>query len=320
MTKATKAWVITAISLILLGCILFGGTMMKLDWNFTKLNTTAFETNTYQITESFSSIRIETDTAKIEIHPATDGNCSITCFEQVNLKHTATVQDGVLNIRSADERKWYENIGIHFSTPKITLAIPAAHYESLVIREDTGDILISKDFSFGSMDIAASTGDICNYGNVDGAMQIKTSTGSISAENIRVGTAHLSASTGTIKAASLDCNADLQASVTTGKILLTNVTAQNLLSIGDTGDIQMKNVVVAEHLSIQRDTGDVIFDRCDAATISVNTDTGDVRGTLLTEKVFLAQTDTGKVLVPNSNNGGKCEITTDTGNIVINIG
>lgn len=320
MNKATKVWIITAIFLILLGCILFGGTMMKMDWDFTKLNTTAFETHTYQITDSFSSIRVETDTAKIEIVPAADDCCSLTCFEQENLRHTATVQDGVLNIRSVDERKWYEYIGIHFSTPKITLAIPAAHYESLVIRENTGDILISKDFSFGSMDIAASTGDICNYANVDGAMQIKTTTGSICAENIQVGSATLSASTGTIKAASLDCNADLQASVTTGKILLTNVTAQNLLSIGDTGDIQMKNVVVAEHLSIQRDTGDVIFDRCDAATISVKTDTGDVKGTLLTEKVFLTQADTGKVLVPNSTNGGKCEITTDTGNIVINIG
>jgi hypothetical protein len=44
-----------------------------------------------------------------------------------------------------------------------------------------------------------------------------------------------------------------------------------------------------------------------------------VSGSLLSNKVFTAKTDTGKVSVPNSSNGGKCEITTDTGKIIIEI-
>ena len=61
------------------------------------------------------------------------------------------------------------------------------------------------------------------------------------------------------------------------------------------------------------------FNNCDAETIYVNTDTGSVTGTLLTDKVFIIETDTGSVDVPKSITGGRCEITTDTGNIRITI-
>lgn len=46
---------------------------------------------------------------------------------------------------------------------------------------------------------------------------------------------------------------------------------------------------------------------------------GNVKGTLLTNKVFITHTDTGRVNVPKTVTGGKCEINTDTGNIKIDI-
>ena len=60
----------------------------------------------------------------------------------------------------------------------------------------------------------------------------------------------------------------------------------------------------------------LVFDRCDAAELSITTDTGDVKGTLLSDKVFIARTDTGRVHVPETTNGGKCKITTSTGDII----
>ena len=59
------------------------------------------------------------------------------------------------------------------------------------------------------------------------------------------------------------------------------------------------------------------FDSSDAAEIYVRTSTGDVAGSLLTDKVFMTQTDTGNVGVPQTITGGKCEIHTDTGDIQI---
>jgi len=81
----------------------------------------------------------------------------------------------------------------------------------------------------------------------------------------------------------------------------------------------MKSLIASNKISIERSTGDVRFDKCDAAEISVDTDTGDVRGSLLSDKIFFVETDTGKVRVPRSETGGRCEIETDTGNVTIEI-
>ena len=72
-------------------------------------------------------------------------------------------------------------------------------------------------------------------------------------------------------------------------------------------------------MDLDRDTGDIDLEDCDADEIFIVTDTGDVKGTLLSEKVFITKTDTGDVNVPNSISGGRCEITTDTGDINISL-
>ena len=81
----------------------------------------------------------------------------------------------------------------------------------------------------------------------------------------------------------------------------------------------MTNVIAAEEFHLERDTGNIEFNGCDAETIYAKTTTGDVRGTLLSEKVFITETDTGNIDVPKTIAGGKCEITTDTGDINIKI-
>ena len=70
---------------------------------------------------------------------------------------------------------------------------------------------------------------------------------------------------------------------------------------------------------MNRSTGDITFDGCDGAEIFAESTTGDICGTLLTEKVFIASTSTGSIDVPKTVSGGRCELTTSTGDIEINI-
>ena len=79
----------------------------------------------------------------------------------------------------------------------------------------------------------------------------------------------------------------------------------------------MENIVASGEFSIVTDTGDVNFNNSDAQEIFVETDTGDVKGNLLTDKVFITRTDTGRVNTPKTTTGGRCEITTDTGDIIL---
>lgn len=251
---------IAAVSLILFGCILFVGVMTRLEWDFTALSTAQYETNRYDIRESFNSISILTDTADIALVPSADGKVSVVCYEQENVKHAVTVKDDTLVIEATDTRKWHEHIGIQFGTPTITVSVPQGDYGTICVKTSTGDIRVQT--------VSADTVDL---------------------------------------------------SVSTGDVTISDLRCKTILSGGSTGDMFLKNVIATETISIERNTGDVLFDSCDAAEILVKTDTGDVKGGLLSDKVFIAHTDTGRVDVPKTAAGGRCEITTDTGDIVIAI-
>ena len=112
---------------------------------------------------------------------------------------------------------------------------------------------------------------------------------------------------------------DITISVSTGQSTLSDVTCKNLTTDGSTGEVFLKNVIASQAFSIDRSTGDVAFDRCDAAEILVKTSTGDVTGSLLSEKVFITDTSTGDIRVPPTTTGGKCTIKTGTGDIRIDI-
>lgn len=318
MNKATKIWLIIAASSVLLGLIMFAGVMTVLKWDFTKLSTTKYETNTYSVAEDFSSISINTDTADIVFLPSDDGKCKIVAVEDKNEKHSVSVKDGTLNIELVNTKKWYQYIGINFVTPKLTVYLPEAEYASLTVKLSTGDVSIPKEYKFDSIDIKASTGDISCLASASGNIKIKTSTGKINVENLSADSLDLEASTGSITVKGVQCG-NIKQRITTGKTAFTDVTCKDLTSRGDTGDITLSGVIAAGKFSIERSTGNVKFDKCDASEIFVLTDTGDVTGTLLSEKIFFPKTDTGKIDVPKTMSGGRCEITTDTGNIKINI-
>ena len=155
--------------------------------------------------------------------------------------------------------------------------------------------------------------------SVSGLLRIALSTGDIDIENISAGKIELSVTTGDINIKNATCDADVEAMLTTGKAVLTDVYCKNFISSGNTGDLILKYVAAEKEFSIKRSTGDVKLDSCDAKDIYIKTDTGDVAGNILSEKVFITETDTGTVKVPKTTKGGKCEITTDTGDIKISI-
>lgn len=322
MRTRTKVWLIIAASFMLIGSILFAGVMTTLGWDFMKLSTVTYETNTYKISEAFDGISINTDTADIVFVLSNNGNCTVECHEEANAKHSVTVEDGTLTVELIDERSVYDfigHIGLNFGSPKITVYLPKTEYTNLLINGNTGDVEAPDDFLFKDADISLSTGDAEFFASASERIKIKTSTGDICVENISAGSLDLTVSTGKVTVSGVTCKGDITVGVSTGKTDLAAVQCKNLISSGNTGDISLDNVIATEKFSIKRTTGNVKFNGCDAAEIDAEVDTGSVTGSLLTDKVFITQTDTGSVNVPKTATGGRCEITTDTGDIKITI-
>ena len=116
-----KVWLITAGSLVLAGCIMFTVALWAVKWDFSKLSTVKYETNTYEIGEKFGSISISADTADISFVLSGDKKCTVECHEEENAKHSVEVENDTLVIKSNDSKTWYDYIGIYFGSPKITV-------------------------------------------------------------------------------------------------------------------------------------------------------------------------------------------------------
>ena len=322
MKTATKVWLILAAILVLAGCVLFAATLSSLDWGFMKLSTDKYETNTHKISESFENISVDTVTAQIVFAPSNDGFCTVVCHEDEKAKHTVSVKDGTLTIEIQDDRSVFDfvgHIGINFDTPKITVYLPKTECGSLYIREDTGDVEIPKEFTFRDVDISVTTGAVGYYASASGAVKIRATTGSIQVESISAPSLDLTVTTGKVTLSDAQCTGDVKIFVTTGKAVLSDLACYNVISAGSTGGLTLENVIATQKLSLERSTGDIKLESCDAAEIYIKTDTGDITGSLLSEKMFYAHTDTGHADVPKSTSGGKCEITTDTGDIRITV-
>ena len=294
-----KIWMIIGFAMILLGLIVFTVIMFINHWDFSKLSTVKYVTNTHKIDEAVTSISINTNTGDIVLVPSDSNLCQVVCQEEEKVFHSVTMEDGCLKVQVQDQRKWYEYIGINIGHPKITITLPRGAYEDLMVKGSTGAVQIPADFSFRRIDITTSTGHVKCLASAAESMNIQVSTGDILAENLTAG--------------------DLSIQVSTGGVTLNNVTCNTLASNGNTGDMILNNVMVAQDLSITRSTGDVKLTRCDAETLDIKTNTGDVTGSLLTGKVFFTQTATGRIKVPQSTTGGQCQVSTRTGNIKFEI-
>lgn len=280
MKNSTKIWLITATVLLIVGTTMLAVLILKYNWDFDKLSAKKFETNSYNINDEFNNISINTNDADITFALAKDGKCKVECYEETKAKHSVEVREDTLFVNVCNEKSWYDYIGIYFKSAKITVYLPKNEYSSFDIKGMTSDVCI---------------------------------------ENIGMESLNISVSTGDVTVSDIICGGDITVGVSTGDLHLTNIVCKNVISQGSTGNILLKNVIASEKFSLKRSTGDIEFDGSDAAEIFAKTTTGDVTGSLLSEKVFTAQTGTGTVKVPKSTNGGKCEINASTGDIKIKI-
>ena len=148
MSKAVKVWLTVATVLVVLGVLIFGVVMTINHWDFSRLGTVKYETNTYEFDETFQDLSIHTDVADLLFVPSDDETCKVVCYERQMMHHNVEVKNGTLYIRAVDANAWYEFIGITLETPKITVYLPQKAYNALVIDGSVGTVELPDAFSF----------------------------------------------------------------------------------------------------------------------------------------------------------------------------
>lgn len=311
-----KYWIIAAAVLIVVGIASVLLAMESCDWDFRKLDTAKYQTVTHELNQEVLHISVRSTTADVLVAPSEDGKARVVCTEHKKIKHAVTETDGQLTVSVVDERAWYDHIQLFsFTTPKITVYLPMTEYGTLSVEGSTGDVKISDGFSFESIGVKASSGDVfCGASSAD-TLTVHVSTGDVRLNDTTARAITLSTSTGDISLSRVTSTGNIQIDVSTGDVEMTDVRCQSLSSTGSTGDVELENVIATESIRLERSTGDVELDRCDAAEVFIETNTGDVEGSLLSPKIFFTKSSTGDVNVPHSTTGGTCEIHTSTGDI-----
>ena len=319
MRRSAKKWLFATSLLLLVGLILFGGAMTAMGWDFSKLSMGKYETNRHEIEQTVRDVAVTTGTADVRILPAEDGKVTVVCHERERVVHKVEVRDGVLSVTVEDTRRWYEHIGFFPGTSSVTVYLPAGEYGAASLRTSTGNVEVAEDFTFQSIDAQATTGHITCRASATGKIVLGATTGDLSAKALCAESMELSVSTGNIRLENVTCEGALSFRVSTGQATLAGVRAAILTSTGTTGNAILSDVIVTGEMRIERSTGNVRFTDCDAATLHIETETGDVTGSLLSPKIFLAHSDTGRVTVPETETGGICRIHTDTGDVRITV-
>ena len=315
--KTRNIVLLSGVGLLILGCIICGLVFALGKFNINSLNTEKLVTKEFEITEKFEDIKIKGDVEDIEFIKSDDGTARVVCREREKEPHNVRVESNTLTIDKKSDNSIHLGININTESTKVSVYLPEGLYGKLNINSDTGDVTIPETFTFGDMDIDLDTGDAKVLSSCNGQVSVKTDTGKVNIRDITAKNMSVITQTGDVELGNIKCEGSIDMKAETAENTLTDVTCSAFTSKGDTSDLSMTNVISTGDFKIERSTGDVSFDKCDAESIYIKTDTGDVSGNLLSEKVFITDTDTGHVDVPKSINGGRCEITTDTGDIKI---
>ncbi len=319
MNKKMKNSFLVAGGLCVAGLVLFLICLFGVGFDFRKMSNVTYETNTHEISDTFTDIKVDVSTADVRFMPSDTDFCKVVCKETNQLKHSVKVENGTLVIDAVDQREWFDFIGFVFESPEVTVYLPETEYVRLDMKGNTGDVKVPEQFRFSRAKVEVDTGDIFWSAPVTTTLELKTDTGNVNVNNIAAEALTVKTSTGDMTITTVTVNGAISAKSSTGNIKITEAQCKTLHVDSNTGDVKLKNTEASERGEITTDTGDVILDGFDAAYIVIETDTGDVEGTVLSAKTFFADSDTGDVSVPRMVADEICEVTTDTGDIEIKI-
>lgn len=319
--KNTKKAIMAAVILVAAGLAIAFGGMAAMNFDFNKMNTLHFTTNTYSVDESFTNISIETAECDIRLLPSEDDSCKVVCEESKEIFHTVSVKNNTLTIDRTDARKWYKRIvGIYWGDMTITVYLPQTAYASLSVLNVSGNTAIPEDFTFTDAKIRSTSGNIDFLAPVEKDLSLKTVSGNLHAEGTNPKSLDAQSTSGDIDYADSIVSDDMTIDTVSGKIRCSNVSASGDINMETTsGKVTLSGVTAAKAIQIETVSGNIELKSCDADTLWLKSTSGKVSGTLLTKKKFLTDTTSGRINVPQSSSGGKCEIKTTSGNIQFEI-
>lgn len=191
---------------------------------------------------------------------------------------------------------------------------------SLSVSGSSGRVEVFSVCVESDVDVSTTSGGI-TVTNIECAnMSVENSSGSIRISSITAnGNMEVKGTSGSIHISETDVNGDMAANASSGSLNLTDVECANLTAENNSGKISCTNVIASEDMNLENSSGGIALEYCDAENLKLTATSGSIKGSLLSEKIFIAEATSGSVDVPKTTSGGVCEVTTTSGSIKMSI-
>lgn len=317
MKKGKLIAVIIAVVLIVIGCTISFCSLAYVDFDMKHFNNFKYVSSTYDITEPFEDISIDTGSIDVNFVPSKDNRCKVECKETDKQSHYIHVENNTLMIEEENTGDWFDNIhiGFYWENTHIDVHLPENIYNNLYISGRSGNIYIPDNFSFNKADITISSGEVNFAGDVKNDLSVSATSGDIKLINVKAQNIESSITSGDIECYDLLCYNRMNMSATSGDISLERCNSDYFYSKVTSGDTELDECNIGLDMSIEAKSGDIDIYRCDAQTLDLESKNGDITGVLLTDKIFYAESQNGDVDIPRTMSGGRCEAHTKNGDI-----
>lgn len=300
MKKAKKIAIIVAVSMIAVGMISSVSALAVMDFDFTKVDTMEWTTNTYTIEDDFENISIEGREAAVSLVPSEDGSCKVVCTENDKVYNEITVADNTLVIKRIDNSKWYDNIGVTWEQIEITVYLPETEYEILSIDNTSGRLEVPADFTFAEAEVENSSGSTSFMAEVKGALMVENTSGGVYVGETNVGSLSVKGSSGSAEVASVNAESDVEVSTTSGRIDIADIECANLTVENSSGSIHVTSVTASGNMDVKGTSGSTHITEADVkGDVSTSASSGSLNLTDVECTNLTAGNTSGKI---NCNN------------------
>ncbi len=281
MKKSIVVAIIVAVAMIITGAVMSVCA-------YASLGKTYFEGKTLYVKdleEDFSSVKINCKSENIWIFSSDDDVGRIEYSDYGNKELSVKVVNGVLEITSVEDLRWYEYISIvHHNPPRISLYLPYKEYKALSMDVISEDVYVATKIPFENVDIKTTSADIQFYGEVKESLSLESTSGDIT-------------------------------------ITETNLNLKKASLKTVSGCIEANSIIASSEIDIKITSGEIEFNSIDAPEINLKSTSGDIEGNILTPKKIIAESTSGDIDVKSNDFADEiCNVKTTSGDIKIRIG
>lgn len=315
MKKEKKITLMVAGCMILAGLVMAAGGFAAIRFDVSRLNTISYDTNSYEIEEGFHHIAIDGGSSDVRFYPSEEDTCKVVCTEGDDVTFVVEVKDDTLHVRRQNSGMRIVHFGVNFGETGISVYVPENTYESLTVHTISGNVAVPEALQFASADIRSTSGEIKMLASTGSSLAVQATSGDIHIGNTAPESLTVQSTSGEITVKNVNVKSGIQVKSTSGDITFTDVRGQTIAASATSGEITFSEVIADGNMRLESTSGDVELRNSDGSELYIRSSSGDVYGTLLSEKVFRIHTSSGDVNAPYSASGGKCEVTTRSGDI-----